>query len=99
MVYYSRRSWRGLFSEVFIGQEGKFVSINDMSEKEFREFILWRLGLGMPAAAVAEMRKSIIEACLKGEYGTQILETFLSIAKKEQNLKIGKNKARPQCLK
>jgi hypothetical protein len=64
MVYYKRRSWKNLQSQVYIGEEGNFVSIMDMDEKEFREFILWRLGLAMPSSGVAEMKRVI-----EGYYG------------------------------
>ena len=47
MQYYSTREWKGKKALITLGDEKKVIDIMEMTEPEFRELILWRMGLAL----------------------------------------------------
>jgi len=45
MSYYPKRIWNELESEVYIESEDRFIRIEDLTEEEFRKYVLWVLGI------------------------------------------------------
>jgi len=44
LQYYPKREWVGLDSLVTIGETGEVIDLNTISDAEFRQFVLWRMG-------------------------------------------------------
>jgi hypothetical protein len=62
MVVYPTREWLGMETECYITDEGAFVKVEEMSEAEFRKFLLWRLGLANPVRFNKAVREAVLES-------------------------------------
>lgn len=62
MTYYITRMWLDQESEIYIEDERRWVRVEDMSEMEFRKFLLWRLGLALPPKSVKRIREMVAES-------------------------------------
>jgi hypothetical protein len=59
MAVYPTRLWKKFRSEIFVTDEDNFIDPTNMSDREFRQYILWVLGLAVPQRNIEAVRESI----------------------------------------